>query len=265
MRPAMLPTLTIIPSLRSSIDGSTASIIRIGEKKLMRIVASTSSGVRSRTWRRFGAPALLSKTSIGRPPASTAAGFFAFLPTAYRGVSTLGAIAGTGMIVAFIATMRVLRETRSATRPRLDLGGVLLSCAALTALVLPLVEGRERGWPWWSIVMLLTTPFFVEAFRRYEIRLAPGTKVSKVAQLKDDLAYALAATDIRILAPIPGKQAVGVEVPNARRRITDLRIVGNHQQVGAQRHIGAAGVQGQGRLGGSEHQIASHTGAWVMK
>ena len=57
---------------------------------------------------------------------------------------------------------------------------------------------------------------------RYELRLAPGTKVGKVAQLKDDLAYALAATDIRILAPIPGKQAVGVEVPNARRRIVHL-------------------------------------------
>jgi S-DNA-T family DNA segregation ATPase FtsK/SpoIIIE len=57
---------------------------------------------------------------------------------------------------------------------------------------------------------------------RYEIRLAPGTKVSKVAQLKDDLAYSLAATDIRILAPIPGKHAIGVEVPNARRRIVHL-------------------------------------------
>jgi S-DNA-T family DNA segregation ATPase FtsK/SpoIIIE len=57
---------------------------------------------------------------------------------------------------------------------------------------------------------------------RYELRLAPGTKVSKVAALKDDLAYSLAATEIRILAPIPGKQAVGVEVPNARRRIVHL-------------------------------------------
>ncbi len=57
---------------------------------------------------------------------------------------------------------------------------------------------------------------------RYELRLAPGVKVGKVANLKDDLAYALAATDIRILAPIPGKQAVGVEVPNARRRIVHL-------------------------------------------
>jgi S-DNA-T family DNA segregation ATPase FtsK/SpoIIIE len=57
---------------------------------------------------------------------------------------------------------------------------------------------------------------------RYELRLAPGIKVGKVAQLKDDLAYALAASDIRILAPIPGKQAVGVEVPNARRKIVHL-------------------------------------------
>jgi S-DNA-T family DNA segregation ATPase FtsK/SpoIIIE len=57
---------------------------------------------------------------------------------------------------------------------------------------------------------------------RYELRLAPGTKVGKVAQLKDDLAYALAAADIRILAPIPGKQAVGVEVPNVNRQIVHL-------------------------------------------
>jgi S-DNA-T family DNA segregation ATPase FtsK/SpoIIIE len=57
---------------------------------------------------------------------------------------------------------------------------------------------------------------------RYELRLAPGTKVSKVANLKDDLAYALAATDVRILAPIPGKTAVGIEVPNANRKIVHL-------------------------------------------
>jgi S-DNA-T family DNA segregation ATPase FtsK/SpoIIIE len=57
---------------------------------------------------------------------------------------------------------------------------------------------------------------------RYELRLAPGIKMSKVSQLKDDIAYALAATDVRILAPIPGKTAVGVEVPNANRRIVHL-------------------------------------------
>jgi DNA segregation ATPase FtsK/SpoIIIE, S-DNA-T family len=57
---------------------------------------------------------------------------------------------------------------------------------------------------------------------RFELRLAPGTKVKKVTELSNDLAYALASTDIRILAPIPGKQAVGVEVPNTRRRIVRL-------------------------------------------
>ncbi len=57
---------------------------------------------------------------------------------------------------------------------------------------------------------------------RYELRLAPGTKVKKVTELTNDLAYALASTEIRILAPIPGKQAVGVEVPNSRRRIVRL-------------------------------------------
>ena len=75
-------------------------------------------------------------------------------------------------IVAGIAAIPLLRETRSAHRPRLDWGGVALSSVALLTLVLPLVEGRERGWPVWSIAMLLSTPIVVELFRRYEIRLA---------------------------------------------------------------------------------------------
>jgi DNA segregation ATPase FtsK/SpoIIIE, S-DNA-T family len=57
---------------------------------------------------------------------------------------------------------------------------------------------------------------------RYELQLAPGTKVAKVAALKDDLSYALATTEIRILAPIPGKQAVGVELPNLSPNLVTL-------------------------------------------
>jgi S-DNA-T family DNA segregation ATPase FtsK/SpoIIIE len=57
---------------------------------------------------------------------------------------------------------------------------------------------------------------------RYELQLAPGTKVNKVAALKDDLSYALATTEIRILAPIPGKQAVGVELPNLSPNLVTL-------------------------------------------
>ena len=57
---------------------------------------------------------------------------------------------------------------------------------------------------------------------RYELQLEPGIKVGKVANLKDDLKYALAATDVRVLAPIPGKTAVGVEVPNIQASYVSL-------------------------------------------
>ncbi|MGH2997284.1 MAG: DNA translocase FtsK, partial [Gaiellaceae bacterium] len=57
---------------------------------------------------------------------------------------------------------------------------------------------------------------------RYELQLQAGTKMSKVAALKDDLSYALATTEIRILAPIPGKQAVGIEVPNLSPNLVTL-------------------------------------------
>jgi MFS family permease len=76
------------------------------------------------------------------------------------------------VVVTFIAGMVLLRETHGANRTRLDLGGIVLSSAALASFVVPLVEGRQRGWPWWSIAMLLTTPIFVDLFRRYESRLA---------------------------------------------------------------------------------------------
>ncbi len=57
---------------------------------------------------------------------------------------------------------------------------------------------------------------------RYELELGPGIKVAKVTSLQKDIAYAMAATDVRILAPIPGRSAIGVEVPNARRQLVAL-------------------------------------------
>ncbi|MBU1494699.1 MAG: DNA translocase FtsK [Actinobacteria bacterium] len=57
---------------------------------------------------------------------------------------------------------------------------------------------------------------------RYEIELAPGVKVARVTSLSHDIAYALATPDLRILAPIPGRSAIGVEVPNKRRQLVTL-------------------------------------------
>ena len=54
---------------------------------------------------------------------------------------------------------------------------------------------------------------------RFELELGLGVKVSKVKNLSDDIAYAMASPDVRIIAPIPGKQAIGVEVPNEHRQI----------------------------------------------
>ncbi len=57
---------------------------------------------------------------------------------------------------------------------------------------------------------------------RFELELGPGVKVSRVTSLNRDIAYAMASPDVRILAPIPGRQAIGVEVPNTDRHVVSL-------------------------------------------
>lgn len=63
------------------------------------------------------------------------------------------------------------------------------------------------------------------AVTKYEVTPEPGYKISKIVSLQDDLALALAAKDIRIEAPIPGKSAVGIEVPNSEVAVVTLRDV----------------------------------------
>jgi DNA segregation ATPase FtsK/SpoIIIE, S-DNA-T family len=60
------------------------------------------------------------------------------------------------------------------------------------------------------------------AVTRFELELGPGVKVSKLTSLNRDIAYAMASPDVRILAPIPGRQAIGVEVPNRQRSLVAL-------------------------------------------
>ncbi len=57
----------------------------------------------------------------------------------------------------------------------------------------------------------------------YELELAPGTKVGKVVGLSDDLSIALKAPSVRVVAPLPGKSTIGVEVPNIQRKMVILR------------------------------------------
>ena len=63
------------------------------------------------------------------------------------------------------------------------------------------------------------------AISRFELELAPGTKVGKISELEKDIAYGMQATSVRIEAPIPGKSLVGVEVPNPKRATVTLREV----------------------------------------
>lgn len=80
-----------------------------------------------------------------------------------------------------------------------------------------LAEFRVEG----TISNVLTGPMIT----RFEFQPAPGIKIQRVESLADDLALSLQAERIRILAPIPGKSAVGIEVPNKERRMVGLKKV----------------------------------------
>src|SRR6185503_16906813 len=71
---------------------------------------------------------------------------------------------------------------------------------------------------------------------RYELELAPGVKVNRVTGLSHDIAYAMASPDVRILAPIPGRSAIGVEVPNKQRQLVTLGDILTSPEAGQATH-----------------------------
>ena len=121
---------------------------------------------------------------------------------------------------------------------------------------------------------------------RYELELGPGVKVARVTSLHKDIAYAMASPDVRILAPIPGKQAIGVEVPNVKREVVALgdlmaaaetrsataplavplgRDIGGRTHVAdlsKMPHILIAGATGAGKS--SLHQLDHHVGPHAL-
>ena len=74
------------------------------------------------------------------------------------------------LVVAF--GIHLLKETRAQQANKLDPGGIFLATATLSALIVPLVEGREAGWPWWTWLLFITVPLLASLFWRYEVRLS---------------------------------------------------------------------------------------------
>ncbi len=134
---------------------------------------------------------------------STTLGLAAILAQLIGGMLIQADIAGLGWrpiflvnvpvgAVALVFARRTLRESRAAGRPTLDIGGMLLVTLSLVLLVYPLVEGRDLGWPWWSLALLFAAVPAAVAFVIYEWLLQSRGRAPLVSlRLFRDLGFSL--------------------------------------------------------------------------
>jgi S-DNA-T family DNA segregation ATPase FtsK/SpoIIIE len=104
------------------------------------------------------------------------------------------------------------------------------------------MEALERTFRTFGVPARVPTAHRGPTVTLYEVEVEPGTKVNRVLSLADDIAYALATPDVRIIAPIPGRSAIGVEVPNKVREFVTLGDVLRSRAAREARHPLAVGL-----------------------
>ncbi|QTD42273.1 DNA translocase FtsK [Sporosarcina sp. Te-1] len=135
-------------------------------------------------------------------------------PTAEKGTPAYDGVAGEEENTSYILpSSALLKET-----PANDQSGELNSIQANA-------QKLERTFLSFGVKARVTQVHLGPAVTKYEVLPDTGVKVSRIVSLSDDIALALAARDIRIEAPIPGKSAVGIEVPNNAVAVVSLREV----------------------------------------
>lgn len=127
---------------------------------------------------------------------------------------------------AFVSGLSVLQKTRTALIPTPGQPSLLIRVPTRIGLDLEqkkyqLIEKLKT----YNIELKEVEAIVGPTVTMFELTPAPGVKISKIKSLEDDLAMALAARGIRIIAPIPGKAAIGIEIPNKRRELVRVRSI----------------------------------------